>query len=113
MRTMFKRWSGLIGLTSQTRPASQARLAQYNTSDAKALLSQLLRRVRDGEQIVIAHAGRPVAILSPYESGPRRPGVIRAHLVLHAAEPSDRRGATPTRSSPAASSSRRARPHCS
>src|ERR1051325_2710989 len=109
MRTLFKRWSDLIGLTGQARPASQIRLAQYNTYDAKALFSQLLRRVRDGEQIVIAHAGRPVAILSPFEPRPRRPGVIRAHVVVHAAEPNDRRGATPTRSSPAAWSSSRER----
>ena len=109
MRTLFRRWSDLTGLTSQARPASQVRLAQYNTYDAKALFSQLLRRVRDGEQIVIAHAGRPVAILSPFEPRPRRPGVIRAHLVMHTDERNDRRGPTPTRSWQAASSSSRER----
>ncbi|TML24473.1 MAG: type II toxin-antitoxin system prevent-host-death family antitoxin [Actinobacteria bacterium] len=106
VRRLFKRWSDQIGLTGQVRPASQVRLAQYNTYDARALFSQLLRRVRDGEQIVIAHAGVPVALLSPFRPHARRPGVIRAHLVMHAADPNMRRGAepTPTRSSQAASS---------
>jgi prevent-host-death family protein len=58
-------------------------LAEYNTSDARDLFSHLLRRVRAGEQIVIAHAGRPVAKLVPYSGNePRRPGVIRAQIVV-------------------------------
>src|SRR5207244_9756034 len=96
MRRLFRRWSDQIGLAGQVRPASQVRLAQYNTYDARALFSQLLRRVRDGERIVIAHAGIPVAVLSPYKPHPRRPGVIRAHLVMHAAEPNARPDAGPT-----------------
>jgi prevent-host-death family protein len=41
--------------------------------DAKTHFSRLLRRVRAGEEIVIAAAGRPVARLVPIgpESGPR------------------------------------------
>jgi antitoxin (DNA-binding transcriptional repressor) of toxin-antitoxin stability system len=39
--------------------------------------------VRQGEHIVIAHAGRPVAKLVPYSTDePRRPGVIRAQIVV-------------------------------
>jgi len=75
MRRLFKRWSDQIGLTGQVRPAGQVRLAQYNTYDARSLFSQLLRRVRDGEEIVIAHAGVPVALLSPFRPRPRRQGV--------------------------------------
>jgi prevent-host-death family protein len=44
-----------------------------NVYEAKTQLSRLLRRVRAGEEIVIAAAGRPVARLVPIEpdSGPR------------------------------------------
>ena len=44
-----------------------------NVYEAKTQLSRLLRRVRAGEEIVIAAAGRPVARLVPIAapSGPR------------------------------------------
>jgi len=59
-------------------------LAEYNTRDARDLFSHLLRRVRQGEQIVIAHGGHPIAKLVPYSgSEPRRPGVIRTQIVMH------------------------------
>jgi antitoxin (DNA-binding transcriptional repressor) of toxin-antitoxin stability system len=47
-------------------------------------LSHLLRRVRQGEEIVIAHAGMPVAKLIPYSGdGPRRPGIVRVQVVAN------------------------------
>jgi prevent-host-death family protein len=59
-------------------------LAEYNTRDARDLFSHLLRRVRRGEEIVIAHAGRPVAKLVPYSSDrPTRQAVIRTQIVVH------------------------------
>jgi prevent-host-death family protein len=71
-----------------TTPVDQDRLAQYNTYDARSLLSQLLARVREGEEIVIARAGEPIAKLVPYRSEePRRPGMLRAHLVVHDGTP--------------------------
>ena len=58
-------------------------MAEYNTRDARDLFSHLLRRVRRGEEIVIAHAGRPVAKLVPYSSdGPHRHGVIRTQIIV-------------------------------
>ena len=42
-------------------------LAQVNVYEAKTHLSRLLRRVRAGEEIVIAEAGTPVARLVPLE----------------------------------------------
>jgi prevent-host-death family protein len=47
-----------------------------NVYEAKTQLSRLLRRVRAGEEIVIAAAGRPVARLVPMapSSGPRQLG---------------------------------------
>ena len=48
-------------------------MASVNIYEAKTHLSRLLRRVRGGEEIVIAAAGRPVARLVPIapDTGPR------------------------------------------
>ena len=47
---------------------------------AKAHLSQLLRRVAAGEEVVIAR-GRPVARLVPIDpKDPRRPGLAKGRL---------------------------------
>jgi prevent-host-death family protein len=62
--------------------ATPRHLAEYNTRDARDLFSHLLRRVRQGEEIVVAHAGRPVAKLVPYGGEPRRPGLVRTQLVV-------------------------------
>jgi prevent-host-death family protein len=47
-----------------------------NIHEAKTRLSQLVERVENGEEIIIARAGRPVARLSPLTQhrGPRRLG---------------------------------------
>ena len=39
----------------------------YSTYDAKARFSELLRRVRNGERVVITSHGEPVAELRPIE----------------------------------------------
>ena len=57
-------------------------LAEYNTRDARDRFSDLLRRARRGEEIVIAHAGRPVAKLVPYNGEARRPGIVRTRIVV-------------------------------
>lgn len=41
-----------------------------NTHEAKTHFSALLKDVADGEEIVIARAGKPVARLIPYEQQP-------------------------------------------
>jgi prevent-host-death family protein len=48
-------------------------MAAVNVYEAKTHFSRLLRRVRGGEEIVIAAAGRPVARLVPIgsDTGPR------------------------------------------
>ena len=54
-----------------------------NVHEAKTNLSKLLARVAAGERIVIARAGKPVAILSPVdEPAPRKPG--RDRIVFRA-----------------------------
>ena len=45
---------------------------QVNIHEAKTQLSALLQRVADGEEIVIARAGKPVARLVPIGRRPRR-----------------------------------------
>ena len=53
-----------------------------NIHDAKTHLSRLLDQVQRGDRIVIAKAGRPVAMLVPLGEPPRRqPG--RDRVVIH------------------------------
>lgn len=49
---------------------------QVNTHEAKTHLSDLLQRVMNGEEIIIAKAGKPIARLLPYHPAPqpRQPG---------------------------------------
>lgn len=56
-----------------------------NVYDAKTHLSKLLARAEAGERIVIARAGRPVAILGPFEPPPSRrtPGRDRGKIIIH------------------------------
>jgi prevent-host-death family protein len=57
-------------------------MLEFNVHQAKTQLSQLLRRVEAGEEIVIARAGRPVARLVPVRAGlDERPLGIDAGLV--------------------------------
>ena len=80
----WKRWSRQTRQIGLSRPQQRESLAQFNTYDARSALSQLLKRVREGEQIVIARAGEPVAMLVPYrESVDTRPGVFRMSLLVH------------------------------
>jgi prevent-host-death family protein len=44
-------------------------MTTVNVHEAKTHLSQLLDRVAAGEQITIAKAGRPVALLTPIPAG--------------------------------------------
>lgn len=47
-----------------------------NIHAAKTQLSQLLVQVQEGEEIIIAKAGRPIAKLIPFHSTPaREPGL--------------------------------------
>lgn len=55
-----------------------------NIHAAKTNFSRLVERVRSGERVVIAKAGRPVAILSRYEGRPPRrvPGMDKGRVVI-------------------------------
>jgi prevent-host-death family protein len=56
-----------------------------NIHEAKTHLSRLLERVQAGERIVIAKAGKPIAILSPADPRPpdRVPGMDKGRVVIH------------------------------
>ncbi|MCK5799380.1 MAG: type II toxin-antitoxin system Phd/YefM family antitoxin [Deltaproteobacteria bacterium] len=41
-------------------------MSQYNVHEAKTHLSRLLERAAGGEEIVIARAGKPLAMLVPW-----------------------------------------------
>ena len=84
MRRFWRRGSSQAGQSSLTRPSGKGQLAVYNTYDARTFFSDLLRRVRSGEEIVIAHAGHPIAKLVPYRRPEStRPGVVRMTLVVN------------------------------
>lgn len=55
-----------------------------NVHEAKTHLSKLLERVMSGEQITIAKANKPVAILSPVATPPSRriPGIDAGRVVI-------------------------------
>jgi prevent-host-death family protein len=53
-----------------------------NIHAAKTNLSKLLERVRKGEEIVLAKAGKPYAKLVPLdEAQPRKPGLLKGWRV--------------------------------
>jgi prevent-host-death family protein len=56
----------------------------YNIHDAKSQLSKLIEAVQHGEEVVIAKAGKPVAVLGPVNSVPpkRVRGVLKGQINL-------------------------------
>jgi prevent-host-death family protein len=53
-----------------------------NIHEAKTQLSRLVERVRAGEEIILAKAGKPVARIVPYAPAraPRKPGALRGKI---------------------------------
>jgi prevent-host-death family protein len=58
-----------------------------NIHEAKTHLSRLVERVQAGERVVIAKAGKPVAILIPFDERPRPPdrvpGMDKGKVIIH------------------------------
>jgi prevent-host-death family protein len=52
----------------------------FNVHDAKTHLSRILERVAQGEEIIIAKSGRPVAKLVRLTVEPRRPGRLKGRI---------------------------------
>jgi prevent-host-death family protein len=59
---------------------------QINIHEAKTNLSRLLERVEQGEEIIIARGGRPVARLVPFtpELTARQPGALHGRIQVPA-----------------------------
>ena len=59
--------------------------AVVNVHEAKTHFSKLLERVRQGEEIVLAKAGKPVARMVPVADAMARrtPGSARGKVALH------------------------------
>lgn len=57
-----------------------------NMHEAKTRLSELVRQVAAGEEVVIGRNGTPVARLVPYRviQPPRRPGRLRGRIAIAA-----------------------------
>jgi prevent-host-death family protein len=52
----------------------------FNVHDAKTHFSRLLDRVAQGEEIIIAKSGRPVAKLVRMTAEPRKPGRLKGRV---------------------------------
>lgn len=52
----------------------------FNIHEAKTHLSRLLEAVEEGEEVVIARAGKPIAKLVPLKSKRRRPGGLKGKM---------------------------------
>jgi prevent-host-death family protein len=57
-------------------------MRQINVHEAKTHLSQLLEDVAQGEEIIIAKAGKPIARLMALEAGirVRQPGLLKGKI---------------------------------
>jgi len=57
----------------------------FNIHEAKTHFSKLLERVLNGEEVVIARAGKPVARLLPFvenDVSPRIPGIDKGRVTI-------------------------------
>lgn len=55
-----------------------------SVTEAKAQLSALIKRVQEGETVIIKKAGKPVAVLNMYDpaAGERKPGVLKGQITI-------------------------------
>jgi prevent-host-death family protein len=59
-------------------------MARVNMHEAKTTLSRLVDRVAEGEEIIIARNGEPVALLTALPSARRRPGRLKGRVHMAA-----------------------------
>jgi prevent-host-death family protein len=57
-------------------------MTTVNIHQAKTTLSRLIEQAQNGEEVVLAKAGKPVARIVPFVTGsaPRKPGILRGKL---------------------------------
>ena len=57
----------------------------FNIHETKTHFSKLLERVLNGEEVIIAKAGKPVARLLPFtqeDTSPRIPGIDKGKVII-------------------------------
>ena len=54
-----------------------------NVHEAKTHLSRLLESVEEGDEVIIARAGKPIAKLVPLKPERRRPGGLKGKVRIH------------------------------
>jgi prevent-host-death family protein len=56
----------------------------YTIQEAKTHFAKLLKRVLNGEEVVIAKAGQPVARILPFKTdvSPRQPGADKGKVIV-------------------------------
>lgn len=59
-------------------------MAIFNIHEAKTHFSKLLERVLNGEEVIIAKAGKPVARILPItaDASPRVPGIDKGKVTI-------------------------------
>ena len=60
-------------------------MAVFNIHDAKTHFSKLIEHVLNGDEVVIAKAGKPVARLLPFlaeDNSPRIPGIDKGKVII-------------------------------
>jgi len=60
-------------------------MTTYNIHEAKTHFSELLERVSNGEEVIIAKAGKPVARILPFAANrapPRKPGIDKGKITI-------------------------------
>ena len=77
--TQLRCWEALCGKW-KTSPGEENLV--NTVTEAKAQLSALLDRVCRGEEVIISRAGKPIAILEPYDATtrPRKPGALKGKI---------------------------------
>jgi prevent-host-death family protein len=64
---------------------TRCEMANYNIHEAKTHFSKLLERVKNGEEVIISRAGKPVARILPLSKpvSARVPGMDKGSVHIH------------------------------
>ena len=60
-------------------------MTTYDIHEAKTHFPELIERVMNGEEVVIAKAGKPVARILPFaakNTSPRKPGIDKGKITI-------------------------------
>ncbi len=59
-------------------------MAVFNIRETKTHFSKLMKRVLNGEEVIIARAGKPIARILPITDSamPRKPGMDKGKIII-------------------------------